>query len=156
MNLSPLGFSPSFYLFFSLYLLLYEQLRQTEKEWHTTHIQLKTSQAIIDEQVATESALLEQGAELQRDLLDRENDVEKLLKRVKMMASKEEERVSDATTFSAELQGSAVNLANIATSFEKKSNEHIACVMHEVYTRYTLSPPIHTINTLPPYTHYTR
>ena len=86
----------------------------------------------MDEQVATETTLLRQGAELQGDLLARQSDMEKLLKKVKAMAAKDEERINDASTFVNELKNSNTCMRGKLEAFQNQRHEHTKALLYDV------------------------
>mmetsp|Transcript_3037 Transcript_3037/g.3174 ORF Transcript_3037/g.3174 Transcript_3037/m.3174 type:complete len:1094 (-) Transcript_3037:19-3300(-) len=89
---------------------LKETLFMTRDELHTTQMEWKAAEAVVEAQVLTESTLHVQGGVLQDEVLSRREEIGILLGKVLRLSDSESERIKKSETFVGELDGSKVLL----------------------------------------------
>jgi chromosome segregation ATPase len=78
-------------------------LAETRARLEAEELRALAEAAVCSEQADTERALSAQASELQRDLVAKRTDVEKLLSKIDDFSDNEAKRISDTREFSAEL-----------------------------------------------------
>jgi ribosome-associated translation inhibitor RaiA len=103
---------------------LQTNFQQTKSELHETFIELKSTEAVVEAQVETETSLTLQGVDMLRDLSARQNDVDNLLSKVDRMVVKESERMNLTAQFVSTVTVNSAELGSAAAILSQQSNDH--------------------------------
>ena len=88
------------------------------------YVELSATEAVVSEQLQTESKLLQQGQSLQKDLSHAQNDVNRLLDKVQRAAQSEEQKLRETQQFVSQLTASSQQLSNQVQGLSQRSTQH--------------------------------
>lgn len=88
------------------------------------YVELSSTEAVVSEQLQTESKLLQQGQCLQKDLSHAQSDVNRLLDKVHRAAQSEEQKLRETQQFVSQLSASSQQLASQVQGLSQRSSEH--------------------------------
>eukprot|EP01032_Pedospumella_encystans_P009650 gene9650-11342_t len=88
------------------------------------YVELSATEAVVSEQLQTESKLLQQGQSLQKDLSHAQSDVNRLLDKVQRAAQSEEQKLRETQQFVSQLTASSQQLSSQVQGLSQRSAEH--------------------------------
>ena len=100
-----------------------QTLVETKSCLEDVKIELKASDAVIDEQVETEDKLLQQGSQLQNEVTSRRDDVDKLLSKIDRIAANEQVRSAETQKFISAVADENKNLVDGIETIIAVSND---------------------------------
>lgn len=100
-----------------------QSLTETQVSLEEVKIELKASDAVIGEQVQTETKLQEQGSQLQQEVSSRREDVDKLLSKIDRIASNEQVRSLETQKFISSVAEENKNLLDGIETMISISND---------------------------------
>jgi kinesin family protein 11 len=100
-----------------------ECYEDTKKVLQTTEEELKATNAVVGEQVATESTLHEQGAYIQRELTNRREDVDGLLAKIDRHSSSETARLEATAKMIGKLSKTRLDINQSSAIFKESTDQ---------------------------------
>ena len=88
------------------------------------YVELSATEAVVSEQLQTESKLLQQGQSLQKDLSHAQSDVNRLLDKVQRAAQSEEQKLRETQQFVSQLTASSQQLSSQVQGLSQRSAQH--------------------------------